>query len=555
MSWGRAQRQWLLFFLIIAISGCASAPRPFGGTTIAWRDHDRRPFAPRPEERYAPEIWDAADAMVMRPAARMFAFDTSGESLNVNAVDEVPDSSWFANRIGLGHMTPEDVAAGVCGRAYESASPPFRVVAGKVDGATAGFVVEDALGRRFVLKADRPSQPDQATAADAIGAAVYHAAGYHVPCNRVVFFAREDVQLDEGARIDLTQGEERDMTDDDLERALEAFRGTERGLRGIASQLFDGEPLGPWDYRGTWDVDLNDVIAHEDRRELRGMVVLNAWVDHWDARQHNTLSTWREHGPDGAGHVEHHLVDFGDTFGYIEGTHRERIRFGHSQFFDTQHVFEDFVGLGMVQRPWDAAERGPTWPVLGYYDVERFDPDQWRPNYWNGAFERRTERDAAWMARIIARFHQEHVRAAIALGEWSDPRVPEQLERVLMGRRARILERYLTVLSPLAAPAMHEGALCLEDLAVRSGLRADAERSHHAAAVRLDGQQIGALAVSRRGPDVCVSLPAVADYVLIRIWSRSADREATHPVDVHLAGQGGSWRIVGLERRTDGAAR
>ena len=45
------------------------------------------------------------------------------------------------------------------------------------------------------------------------------------------------------------------MTEDDLERALEAFRGTERGLRGIASQLFDGEPLGPWDYRGTWDVD------------------------------------------------------------------------------------------------------------------------------------------------------------------------------------------------------------------------------------------------------------------------------------------------------------
>ena len=48
------------------------------------------------------------------------------------------------------------------------------VVAGKADGATAGFVVEDALGRRFVLKADRPSQPDQATAADAIGAAGVH---------------------------------------------------------------------------------------------------------------------------------------------------------------------------------------------------------------------------------------------------------------------------------------------------------------------------------------------------------------------------------------------
>ena len=35
----------------------------------------------------------------------------AGPALNVNSVDEVPDSSWFTNRIGLGKMTIEDIVA------------------------------------------------------------------------------------------------------------------------------------------------------------------------------------------------------------------------------------------------------------------------------------------------------------------------------------------------------------------------------------------------------------------------------------------------------------
>src|SRR5678815_921484 len=36
----------------------------------------------------------------------------AGPALNVNSVDEVPDSSWFTNRIGGGKMTIEDIARG-----------------------------------------------------------------------------------------------------------------------------------------------------------------------------------------------------------------------------------------------------------------------------------------------------------------------------------------------------------------------------------------------------------------------------------------------------------
>jgi len=532
--------------LVATLVGCAGSPGRFTRSTVMWVDDDRHPFGPQPEERYAPQIWDAADNLVFRPAARALAFETSGESTNVNAMDEVPDSSWFTNRLGRHAMTPEEVALGACDHDEPMPSPPWRVVEGKVDGATAGFVFEDSFGRRYVLKADREAQPEQATAADAIGAALYHAVGYFVPCNRVVFFEPDWIELDPDARIDPTHGVERDMTEEDLDEVYSYLRRAPDGrLRGLASLYLDGEPLGPWDYRGTWDRDLNDVVDHQTRRELRGMFVLNAFVDHWDARQHNTLSTWVEVDDD-AGYVRHNLVDFGDTLGFVQGTHRRATRLGRSEYFDTQHIAVDFLTLGLLVRPWDRVERGPTWPVLGYFDVESFEPDQWRPNYWNGAFEERTERDCAWMARILARLREPHLRALVELGRWSDPAVERRLLRVLRGRREKVLERWLDRRSPLAWPRTAEGGVCLEDLAVSSGLRDASARRYRAE----EGE--GSAAISRpvraAGAQVCVRLGrSNAAYRIVRVTAGTPGERVSSPLELHLR----DGRVVGIERPSD----
>jgi hypothetical protein len=555
ISPGRA----LVIALVVGAAGtsltaCGAAPRPFRGTTIVWRDDDRQPFLPRPETRFVPEVWDAADNLVFRPAARIVAFDTHGESTNVNALDEVPDSSWFTNRLGRRAMSPEDVARGACEAGDPGPIPPWTVVAGKVDGATRGFVVEDARGRRFVIKTDRESQPEQSTAADVIGAALYHAIGYHVPCNRIVAVDREQITLAPDAEIDLTQGGERPMTAEDVAEVLAMMRPLAGGgLRASASEFLEGEPIGPWDYRGTWDRDLNDVVEHEDRRELRGLFVLNAWIDHWDARQLNTLSTWHETAPGGAGHVEHYLVDFGDILGYVQGPHRAQVRYGRSQWLDTQHITEDFLTFGLINRSWDHLERGPTWPILGFYDVAHFDPEEWRPNYWNGALERRTERDSAWMARIIARLGAPHIRALIDTGRFGDPAVVERLFEMMRGRQRIVLERYLTRLSPLSDPSIEGDRLCLEDLAVTSGIRDANRRSHAAWLLDAGGDRDRPLPLVTRDAAVCMEIQAPSSYAIVRIFSRTRDGEATHPIDVHLAQERGGWRVAGLERRTNGA--
>jgi hypothetical protein len=61
-------------------------------------DDDRRPFERPPETSYIPKYWDGADHILFRPVSHMFLLETSRAAVNVNAFDEVPDSSWFVNR-------------------------------------------------------------------------------------------------------------------------------------------------------------------------------------------------------------------------------------------------------------------------------------------------------------------------------------------------------------------------------------------------------------------------------------------------------------------------
>ena len=556
-----------LAFLTASSIGCARQVRRYSAEGPMWRDAgDFKPFGPVPEAYFSPFAWDAADNMIFRPLARIFAVDPGGEAVNVNSMDEVPDSSWFTNRLNRQRLSPERIAQAACDDAPLDPSGPWTITSAKPDGASPGFIIKDQQGRSFLLKFGDENQRERATTADVVGSIFYWAAGYEPPCNQITFFRKDILQIGENATATV-YGKKVPLTWERLDPVFDLVSPQPDGTwRAAASRFLPGKPLGPWRYELVRDDDPNDVIPHDDRRELRGAYVLASWINHFDSREQNTLSMWITTDDHGRGYVRHHYIDFGDSFGSMWALRGMSERLGHTYYLDMPYVFQDLVTFGGIPRAWRGNELGPTGNTFGYYNVETFQPDKYRTGYQNPAFIRATERDKAWMARIIANITPEAIEAAVARAKLSDPFVESELLRIVLARREKILQRWFRNLSPLAEPRLHEAEsgteLCLRDLAVATGIVEPDARLYskrgwrHVRRRKLREVEVGA---PRRGPNdtICVGLPNIdrasldhPAYLIIDVnglYGRDDDK--SRPARVHLYQFGkDAYLIVGLQR-------
>ncbi|MFK7992285.1 MAG: hypothetical protein AB8I08_40065 [Sandaracinaceae bacterium] len=535
----------------LLLVGCGAATPRFPLADIRWQDDDMHPFGPEPDEQYNSWLWDGADNSIVRHMSEVWLYETSHEAQNVNALDEVPDSSWFINRLGR-YTLPDDVFRhGAC--TPDEPPRPWRVIEAKPGGTSPGMLIMDANGDRHIFKVDYRDQEERGTASDAISTRMFHAVGYATPCNRVVVFDREDIVLD----MSVVDADDDDApTAESIEEVLGQATPAPGGrLRGSLSAFIQGSLLGGWSFSGTRDTDLNDVIDHRDRRDVRGQYVMSAWLNHVDARDANNMDVWVETS-EGQGYIQHYVLDAGDSFGIIwPASHAMSRRLGQSSYADVEHILGDLLTLGLLDRGWDESVAPPRHPVFGYYEVERFDPDGWRNGYSNPAYQRRTERDSAWMARIVSRFGLQQLRAVVEAGKFSRQEYSDHLVRVLEGRRQRLLERFLTRLSPMAWPHVETDRLCLEDLAVSSGLRSAETRVYSAATHPLNDTPPTPIEVDPRDDGVCVTLPDVTvasgepSYLVVDLVAATTNRETTAPARVHLYQLGPArYQVVGLER-------
>jgi len=549
---------WLV--VVLGVSGCAGSLRKYPLREPLWNDPDRQAIDRAPKKYYSPFAWDAANHTLFRPVSRFFAVDPAGEAVNVNALDEVPDSSWFTNRVGRFPLPVDAAAIGACSKRAPSQRDPWVIIRAKPNGFNPGFFVE-IEGQKYLMKFDGTEEGTRPTAADVIGTRIFHAAGYFVPCNRIVFFERKLLTIGNGARGENSRGEKAPLTESDVERVLaKALRLTDGRYRASVSQFIEGTPLGPWTYEGTRADDPNDVIPHEDRRELRGMYALAAWLGYYDSREQNTMASFVQ--ASGGGYVRHYMLDVGNVFGSVWDPPLLGRRITHAYYLDFPYLFEDFVTLGARQRPWDRLRFGPTGKQFGYYDVTEFDPDAFRPGYPNPAFVRRSERDSAWMARIVSRISERHIRSIVAEAQLA-PAHEKRLLEVVFGRRKKLLSRFLSRLSPLGAPRVDGDGLCLEDLGILAGVVPANERTYSYRA--FTGDRLTPASVTNvgltRGHFACVTLPAVPGasrtepgYVVVDLGAARATGEAAFPARIHLYHLGdGGYRVVGLERPYDWA--
>jgi len=360
------------------------------------------------------------------------------EAANVDENDQVREPcTWWQPRLGFRTITPEQMIHGTPGHPPAGA---WRVTRAKTQGVTPGFFIKDSKGTSYILKFDPMSNPEMATATDVVASYLFWGAGYNVPYNVIVNFRREDLSVGKGATYTDRFGNKQPLTEDFLDETLKRVpRPPDGTYRAIASQLLQGKPLGPFEYNGRREDDPEDQIPHELRRELRGLWTIAAWTSHGDVRGPNSLDMWITEN--GRSFVRHHLIDFGSCLGSAAVGSRSP-HAGHQYYIDYGVMTRQLLTLGFKPQKWESTV-DPELPSIGFIEAAAFDPEGWRPDYPNPAFDERTERDIRWGARIVAGFTDAHIRAAVEQGQYSDPRATEYLTQVLIQRRDILVRRWL----------------------------------------------------------------------------------------------------------------
>jgi hypothetical protein len=527
-----------LLVAAIVLFACAQPVRRFSAREPMLVDPDTTPFLPKPKVRKAPQIWDTIDNTFFLPLVDTLAVRQARRARNVNALDEVPDSSWFESRID---QVSGDVAAflrGACEGEPPDPNGPWTVVSGKPDGANPGFQMKDATGRRYFFKPDDKRGGGRQSTADLFGTRVHHAAGFYTACTHVIYIHPSAFTIAPDAKAENFVGDKVPFTQEMLQKTLDyGIKNAAGEVRAGLSQFLPGKPLGPWSDFGVRDDDPNDVIPHEDRRELRGSYIFGAWLGHYDAREQNSLDMWQAPTDDAPGYIKHFQLDFGDCLGSMSAWDRVSRRRGHAYEIEWSVAFAELVTLGLLPRPWRDPQLSPAGPVLGYFNVEDFTPDRYRTAYPFGPYARVTEADAAWGARILARITPEMVRALLAAAQLPDKVMERELEHVLLGRRDKLLRRFLARLSPLARPRIAGDRLCVVDARVEGGVPIGGV---------LTARQDGATLASERkaSGESCVGpLAAGRDYSIVELVT-----DDTRPLRVHLYHHDGRYKIAGLDR-------
>jgi hypothetical protein len=460
----------------------------------------------------------------------------------VNTLGEVPDSAWYTNHHYFHPMSLEELLRGPGTDNPPDTSKPLTVIAAKTEGITPGFTIEDARGRRYVVKFDPLTNPEMATGPDVIVSKIFYALGYNVPENYIFSFTREQLVVAPSAELQDAVGKRRPMTGRDVtDILLNVPRTAEGRYRAVASLYVRGQPLGELRYYGTRTDDPNDVVPHERRRDLRGLSVFCAWVDHDDSRSVNTADFLVEEN--GLRFVKHYLVDFGSTLG-SGSTVPNSPRSGSEYLFAWGPAMAELFSLGLYVPRW-ARARFPKIRAVGRFEADVFDADKWVPEYYNAAFANRLPDDAFWAAKQVMAFTDEEIRALVKAGQYSDPRAEDWIAQCLIKRRDKIGRAFFAKVLPLDRFAIQGNRLVFDDLAVKHKLIAS--RDYTVQWSQFDN------ATEKKTPlpeETTLTLPkqtqATDDVQYFAADIHASDKQKT--VTVYVRKKAGRIEVVGVDR-------
>jgi len=543
---------------IVAVAAFA----PLRGASLKFYRDD--PLAREPESADAAHV--ARQQIDLLPDLMLNLFVPPGDleknvrARDINTIDEVPDSSWFTNRIYAQPLTVEDVTRGP--NADPGPAPGrWTITAAKVVGFAPGFTMRDSRGVTWFVEMDPKGYPHASTAAVAVAVRLFWALGYNQVESYLATFKRSDLDIDPKATVSPRPWRKRALRKSDLVRAFEtAQREKDGSYRAFVGRLIPGKIVGPFKYFGTRVDDPNDLVPHEHRRSLRALRVFGAWVNLNDMKAGNTLDSVVEEN--GRHRVVHYLQDVGSTFGAGGAGPREWDE-GYEYVYQASPMVKRLVTIGFDLSPWQTIPY-KVLPEVGRFEGDHFDPETWVPRIPTAAFLRARDDDNFWAALRVAAFTDEQVRAVVHTGEFEDPAAEKLLGDILIKRRDKIARAYLPKLTPLTRFALANGTLTFENAATQyaglpepdGGYRAEWFEFDNAtgATTRVIGETTSKTP-SLVAPVGVPGLPA-ADGAFLKVALTAPDSKHptwSHPVEVYFRRTAGAWTLVGVERLPDGA--
>jgi hypothetical protein len=527
---------------------------PRGATPRFYSDD---PLQREPETQNASKVqpweidlfWDLAENLFGRPGDPAAGV----KAQNVNTIDEVPDSSWFTNRIGTRPLSIDEVVRGPL-TGQGPAPGTLSVISAKEAGFAPGFTARSADGETWFVSFDANGFPEAATGAILVANKIFWALGYWQVENYLVRIHPDQLVIADTAEVTPPSGKRRKMRVSDLEATLaRSHRSPDGRYRAVAARAVAGKPIGGFRYYGTRPDDPNDVVPHEHRRELRALKVFGAWTNLVDMKAGNTLDSVVDDR--GKSVVRHYLQDVGSTFGTGANAPREYDE-GWEYLFDGSTALKRLVTFGLYLQPWQTVDYVKQ-PAIGRFEGAVFDPAGWKPRVPTAAFLRARPDDNFWAARRVMAFSDEMIRAMAATGQYSDPAAASLLADVLIQRRDKIGRAYLNAINPVVDAALDaDGTLTFDNAAVVAKVAGEPAGGYTAAFFRFDnatneaaplGAPVSAIAHRAKTP---VELPsAMGSFVKVQVAAVSpAQASWAVPVSVYFRRTATGWSLVGVDR-------